>query len=75
MRNLASFAFIGAMAAALLVRAEVDRAIAEMRHIERRSRRDIVAAGERDAALSSARAACFNGSICSTNPAITLLRL
>lgn len=38
-----------------LVRAEVDRAVAEMREIERRSRRDVIAAGERDAALSSAR--------------------
>lgn len=38
-----------------VVRAEVDRAIQEMHEVERRARRDIVAAGERDAACSSAR--------------------
>lgn len=40
--------------AARAVRGEVDRVLGELREIERRSRRDIVAAGERDAARSSA---------------------
>lgn len=38
-----------------VVRVEVDRAVAEMREIERRSRRDLIAAGEREAARASAR--------------------
>lgn len=38
-----------------VVRAEVDRAVREIRDAEHRSRRDIISAGERDAALSSAR--------------------
>ena len=37
------------------VRGEIERVLHEMREVERRSRRDIIAAGERDAALSSAR--------------------
>jgi predicted O-methyltransferase YrrM len=40
---------------ARVVREEVDRAIAELRAMELRSRRDIISAGERDAATSSAR--------------------
>jgi hypothetical protein len=40
---------------ARLVRAEVDRAVQAVLDVERRSRRDVIAAGERDAALSSAR--------------------
>jgi hypothetical protein len=40
---------------ARVVRTEVDRAVQAVLDAERRSRRDIVAAGERDAALSSAR--------------------
>lgn len=40
---------------ARVVREEVDRAVREMQEIERRSRRDIIAAGERDAARSTAR--------------------
>src|SRR4029079_8647378 len=38
-----------------LVRAEVDRAVQTVLDVERRSRRDIVAAGDRDAAVSSPR--------------------
>jgi predicted O-methyltransferase YrrM len=37
-----------------VVRAEVDRAVREVHDVEFRSRRDLLAAGERDAALSSA---------------------
>jgi hypothetical protein len=37
------------------LRAEVDRVLQEVREVERRSRRDIISAGERDAALTSAR--------------------
>ncbi len=40
---------------ARVVRAEVDRVLQEIRAAEHRARRDIVAAGERDAARSSAR--------------------
>jgi hypothetical protein len=40
---------------ARVVRTEVDRALREVREVEFRARRDLLAAGERDAALSSAK--------------------